>query len=265
MTNQTQLQTFNFKSNIVRAELINEQPHFCLKDVCDVFGIKNSRDLAAKVLDPKGVDSIYTLTNGGKQELTFINEPNLYRIIFKSRKAEAVEFQNWVFNEVLPQIRKTGKYEKTQTTVDDRTGLRNAVNMLVSKKGLIYSDAYNLVHQYMNVESIEDIDKDDLPKAVAYCHKIILEGELIDKSEPKQVLLTPDQEKHLINMWLAITRLNESVYHTLRIFKLVETRQLRSLQFNYNVCERYIKSSLPFFRELVDKNKPNKLEKPTYV
>ena len=56
----------------------------------------------------------------------------------------------WVTAEVLPAIRKTGKYE-AKTTADDRTGLRNAVNMLVSKKGLIYSDAYNLVHQYMNV------------------------------------------------------------------------------------------------------------------
>ncbi|MDK9430928.1 BRO family protein [Gallibacterium anatis] len=175
----TQLQTFNFKSNIVRAELIENEPYFCLSDVCSVMDIKNSRRVNAEMLDQKGVRNAYTLTNGGKQELTFINEPNLYRIIFKSRKAEAVEFQNWVFDEVLPQIRKTGKYEKVSTTVDDRTGLRDAVNMLVSKKGLIYSDAYNLVHQYMNVKSIEDIAKDDLPKAVAYCHKLVLEGELI--------------------------------------------------------------------------------------
>ncbi|MBE2898113.1 antA/AntB antirepressor family protein [Pasteurellaceae bacterium 20609_3] len=70
---------------------------------------------------------------------------------------------------------------ENKTTTDDRTGLRNAVNMLVSKKGLIYSDAYNLVHQYMNVDTIEDIDKADLPKAVAYVHKLVLEGELIDK------------------------------------------------------------------------------------
>ncbi|TCP18096.1 BRO family protein [Nicoletella semolina] len=66
------------------------------------------------MLNEKGVRKTYTLTKGGKQELTFINEPNLYRIIFKSRKAEAVEFQNWVFEEVLPQIRKTGKYLQNQ-------------------------------------------------------------------------------------------------------------------------------------------------------
>lgn len=89
-----QLQTFNFKSNIVRAELIENEPYFCLSDVCSVMDIKNSRRVNAEMLDQKGVRNAYTLTNGGKQELTFINEPNLYRIIFKSRKAEAVEFQN---------------------------------------------------------------------------------------------------------------------------------------------------------------------------
>lgn len=174
----TQLQTFNFKSNIVRAELIENEPYFCLKDVCSVLSIVVASPERFN-LDSKGVTQYVIPTNGGRQELTFINEPNLYRIIFKSRKAEAIEFQNWVFDEVLPQIRKTGKYERTQTTVDDRTGLRDAVNMLVSKKGLIYSDAYQLIHQRFNVNHIDELTKEQLPQAVEYAHKIILEGELI--------------------------------------------------------------------------------------
>lgn len=48
--------------------------------------------------------------------------------------------------------------------------------MLVSKKGLIYSEAYHLVHQRFNVESIEDLTLEQLPQAVEYVHKIILEG-----------------------------------------------------------------------------------------
>ncbi|HLQ88063.1 MAG TPA: BRO family protein [Enterococcus sp.] len=106
---QSQVQVFNFKSNVVRAELINSEPYFCLKDVCSVLSIVVASPERFN-LDSKGVTQYVIPTNGGKQELTFINEPNLYRIIFKSRKAEAVEFQNWVFDEVLPQIRKTGKY-----------------------------------------------------------------------------------------------------------------------------------------------------------
>ncbi|MFK3559241.1 BRO-N domain-containing protein [Pasteurella multocida] len=106
----TQLSTFDFKSNPVRVELFENQPHFCLTDVCSALDISNAKASRFK-LNEKGVHKMYTLTNGGKQEVTFINEPNLYRIIFRSNKKEAVEFQNWVFEEVLPQIRKTGKYE----------------------------------------------------------------------------------------------------------------------------------------------------------
>ena len=83
----------------------------------------------------------------------------------------------------MPAIRKTGKYE-SKTTVDDRTGLRNAVNMLVSKKGLIYSDAYHLIHQRFNVESIEDLTLEQLPQAVEYVHRIVLEGEVPSPLNP---------------------------------------------------------------------------------
>lgn len=105
-----QISTFNFKSHQVRIRSFNNEPYFCLSDVCDVLGL-NRRSAETFNLNEKGCNNIATLTKGGEQIITFINEPNLYRIIFKSRKAEAVEFQNWVFEEVLPQIRKTGKYQ----------------------------------------------------------------------------------------------------------------------------------------------------------
>ncbi|HDL3289518.1 TPA: hypothetical protein PW360_002511, partial [Mannheimia haemolytica] len=79
-------------------------------DVCDVLGYSNAPDALAKHCKPKGIAKRYTPTKGGNQELTFINEPNLYRLIIKSRKPEAEKFEAWVFEEVLPQIRKTGKY-----------------------------------------------------------------------------------------------------------------------------------------------------------
>lgn len=82
---------------------------FCLKDVCNILEINHVATVVNR-LNPKGVVINYTLTNGGKQELTFINEPNLYETIFKSRKPEAEDLKRWVFNEVLPSIRRTGNY-----------------------------------------------------------------------------------------------------------------------------------------------------------
>lgn len=104
------LLTFSYTIQSVRIHVDDQgNPWFCLKDVCDSLGITNSRDVL-KRLNQKGVVSSDTNTIKGIQALTFIDEPNLYRVIFRSDKPEAVKFQDWVFEDVLPSIRKTGQY-----------------------------------------------------------------------------------------------------------------------------------------------------------
>ncbi|MDO4897596.1 MAG: BRO family protein [Moraxella sp.] len=170
-----QIINFTFEAQTVRTATNPQgEIYFCLPDVSAILAIKNGRDTIAK-LDEKGVEKIYTPTKGGTQEITFINEPNLYRVIFRSNKAEAVKFQNWVFDEVLPSIRKTGSYTQ-KTTAADRTPLRQAVTALVAKYGLMHDEGYRLVHQYMGVEHIDEIALHDLPKAVAYVHGLMLNG-----------------------------------------------------------------------------------------
>ena len=90
-----------------------DKPMFCLNDVCKALGLGNVTALKSR-LDEKGFTTIKVLTSGGNQQMIFINEPNLYRCIFQSRKAEAEQFQDWVFNEILPSIRKSGGYIATQ-------------------------------------------------------------------------------------------------------------------------------------------------------
>ncbi|MDO9957327.1 BRO family protein, partial [Glaesserella parasuis] len=85
-----QISTFNFKSNPVRIEVINNEPHFCLTDVCIALDISNANSSRFR-FNEKGLHKMYTLTKGGKQEVTFINEPNLYRIIFRSNKSQAID------------------------------------------------------------------------------------------------------------------------------------------------------------------------------
>lgn len=179
------IQSFNFNQSQVRVEIHNSEPFFCLADVTRILGI-NRRSAEAFRFNPKGCKEIATLTNGGKQLLTFISEPNLYRVIFRSNKTEAVKFQDWIFEEVIPQIRKTGGYQiPPKTTVADRTPLRQAVSALVGKCNIDYSSAYNMVHQRFGVESIEEIAADKLPDAVAYIHALTLHsglfGEVLDR------------------------------------------------------------------------------------
>ncbi len=70
-----------------------------------------------------------------------------------------------------------------KTTVNERTPLRDAVNLLVGKKGLRYDDAYNMVHQRFNIDSIDELDLEQIPLAVEYVHRIALEGEFLGKQE----------------------------------------------------------------------------------
>ena len=111
------LQTFSFNNQPVRTVQLNNQPYFNLKDVCEVLDIKNHKDVVSR-LNPKGVDTTDTLTKGGMQEMTYINESNLYKTIFQSRKPEAEQFTEWVTSEVLPAIRKNGAYLTDEKAYD---------------------------------------------------------------------------------------------------------------------------------------------------
>ncbi len=107
----TGLQVFyNENENVsVRTKVIDGEPWFVGKDICDLLGLVNSRkSLQALDEDEKGVTNGYTL--GGNQELTIINESGLYHLIFISRKPEAKSIRRWVTGTVLPSIRRTGSY-----------------------------------------------------------------------------------------------------------------------------------------------------------
>ncbi|EMU3499260.1 BRO-N domain-containing protein [Neisseria gonorrhoeae] len=188
------VQVLNFQQNSVRTVADNKgELWFLANDVCEILGYTNPRRTVDLHCKSRGVTKRYTPTASGEQEITYINEPNLYRLIIKSRKPAAEAFEEWVMETVLPAIRKTGGYQITpKTTADDRTGLRQAVAALVGRKGIDYSSAYSMIHQRFNVESVEDLPAGKLPEAVAYVHALTLHtgltGEVLDappKAEPK--------------------------------------------------------------------------------
>ncbi|HFB7043412.1 TPA: Bro-N domain-containing protein, partial [Neisseria gonorrhoeae] len=170
------VQVLNFQQNSVRTVADNKgELWFLANDVCEILGYTNPRRTVDLHCKSRGVTKRYTPTTSGEQEMTYINEPNLYRLIIKSRKPAAEAFEEWVMETVLPAIRKTGGCQVgPKTTADDRTGLRRAVAALAGRKGIDYSSAYSMVHQRFNVESIEGIPADKLPEAVAYVHALTL-------------------------------------------------------------------------------------------
>ena len=97
----------------IRTAGTSEEPLFCLKDVCRVLELQVTP--TKNRLNPKGVNLINSLTQGGEQQLLFIREQNLYKVIMRSDKPQAEAFQDWVCGEVLPSIRKNGAYMTEKT------------------------------------------------------------------------------------------------------------------------------------------------------
>lgn len=116
------MQVFSFnekESTPIRVQVINNEPWFVAKDVCDVLGIEKYRDALARLDDDEKGCPVTVDTLGGPQKMSAVNESGLYNFIFLSRKPEAKKFRKWVTSEVLPSIRKTGRYETMKSRMSD--------------------------------------------------------------------------------------------------------------------------------------------------
>jgi hypothetical protein len=92
-----------------------------------------------------------------------------------------IAYQEECFTVLHDYWAKCSAVRKSGTTVDERTPLRDAVNMLVSKKHLMYPEAYSIIHQRFAVESIEDLTPEQIPQAIEYVHRVVLDGEYLGK------------------------------------------------------------------------------------
>jgi prophage antirepressor-like protein len=146
------IQIFDFNSNQVRIQIINNKEYFCAKDVCDVLGYSNGKDAISRHCKKDGVVK-HALADalGRMQEYSFISEPNLYRLISHSKLPSAEKFEAWVFEEVLPIIRKTGKFEVQQLSQKEQ--------VLLLAKNLIQAEEENQRLQIENTQKEEVIEK----------------------------------------------------------------------------------------------------------
>lgn len=175
--------TFQFQeAHDVRIQVIDGEPWFCLKDVCEVLTIANSRRVASEVLDADGVRKAYiTDSLGREQEAAFVNEPNLYRVIFRSNKPEARQFQDWVFNEVLPTIRKTGSYQAPQVCAEplsnvDMGNLKYLINLMSSRFTHREAWSFGIWHALRlatGTPSPKPFTVEDLPALSNECRRIM--------------------------------------------------------------------------------------------
>lgn len=167
--------TFNFNQNAVRTVLIDSEPWFCAKDVCEVLGYANHRKTLQDNCKEKGVTTSYTLTDGGRQSLLFINEPNVYRLIIRSRKPEAEKFETWLMEEVLPQIRKTGVYCPVITlTPEQQRQIQVAVAGKALGSSVAFRSIYRILKDHFKVGSYKQIPSIRFSEAIEVIQNVRL-------------------------------------------------------------------------------------------
>lgn len=113
------LTSYNFHNSDIRVEQNDKgEVLFCLADVCASLNLTNATVIANQVKDEFGIPKlnlgVVTRPDGSRIEVNFITEPQLYFVMMRSRAKVAREFRQWICNEVLPSIRKTGSYTLSQ-------------------------------------------------------------------------------------------------------------------------------------------------------
>lgn len=178
------------------------EPLFCLADVCRALDIANPRDCKTR-LNPKGCQIINlntvgsadgTSSSGGNPNVTFITEGNLYKCVFQSRKPEAEQFQDWVTEEVLPTIRKTGAYS-LQLPTDYAGALRLAADLYEENQAqkALMAQTQKVLEQ--TAQSLAEAE----PKA-AYCDNVLCSVSLISV---RQIAKDYGRSANWLNRYLA--------------------------------------------------------------
>ena len=166
--NKNQIKIFeNNQFGQIRTAGTSEEPLFCLKDVCRVLELQVTP--TKNRLNPKGVNLINSLTQGGEQQMVFISEQNLYRVIMRSDKPQAEAFQDWVCGEVLPSIRKNGGYIATNEEDDAE---------MILAKALKVADATIKRKEKQLLEQKKQIDKqiktiNKMKPLAEYCSEVL--------------------------------------------------------------------------------------------
>ena len=166
----------------IRTVTVNNEPMFCLADVCKALGLTQPSKVRER-LNEKGVNTIPTLTPGGRQNLLYVNESNLYKTIFQSRKESAERFTDWVTSEVLPSIRKHGIYA-TDNVIDNILnnpdfGIELLTKLKEERAARVEAERRNAILTHVNkTYTMTEIAKELNMKSATQLNKLLAEKKI---------------------------------------------------------------------------------------
>ena len=171
---------FSFENNAVRTLGAPESPLFVAVDICSSLGYANSSKAIKDHVDPEDlIKSEITDKLNRIQTVNCVNESGLYALIFGSKLESAKRFKRWVTSEVLPAIRKTGRYEAPTTlTTEELYEIRKAVKARAKNSSIHYQTIYNALYDYFKIASYKDLRHDQMKAALALIETCTLKPQL---------------------------------------------------------------------------------------
>lgn len=169
--------------------------------------------------------------NGGKNRGTFVCKELVYA------------YATWISAKFFLLVIRTfdavasGSLNTNKPTSTDRIGLRQAISALVSKKHIDYSDAYTLIHHRFNVEHIDQLDHEQIGQAVEYIHRIILDGEVLDKEQ--QTAFIPYDTQALHDLIANLALVLRDYAKTTNLFQHSPFADEKMCQFELNKVNKY--------------------------
>lgn len=181
--------TFSFENSSVRTLGTPEAPLFVATDICKALSHSNPRKAIADLVDPEDiVKAEITDSMGRTQTVNCVTESGLYALIFGSKLESAKRFKRWVTSEVLPAIRRTGRYETDQSaliTTTEQYEIRKAIKSRAKNSSVHYQTVYNALYDYFKIASYKDLRHDQMKAALALIETCTLKPQLSAPAIPE--------------------------------------------------------------------------------
>lgn len=194
----SKLAVFSFENAQVRTLGSVETPLFVAVDVAAALGYQRARDAVSQHCDPEDIIKSEIETKGGRQTVNCVNESGLYALIFGSKLESAKRFKRWVTNEVLPAIRKQGRFEcpaaahipPAYLTLEHQYAIQSEVAKRVHKDNVRYQTVYQALKARFRVPKYTCILDRDFEAAVHFIRTCNLRVPEVPEQKPEPQVKT---------------------------------------------------------------------------
>lgn len=191
--------SFSFENSPVRTVGSDGIVLFIANDIAVALGYQKPANAVAQhvytedIVKQEIVDSL-----GRKQTVNCVNESGMYALIFGSKLDSAKRFKRWVTAEVLPAIRKTGRYDASATlSTEEQYEIRKAVKSRAKNSSVHYQTIYNALYDYFKVASYKDLTKAQFAPAITFVQTCDVAPQLEQSVPEGSVVLSKDEAEGL--------------------------------------------------------------------